>query len=122
MMFLRSKKAQLNDVTYIIIIFGILFLVAIALPYIQRDVISGGDYGTGYNSTITYNNPNVINQSSADINSSTSIISLGTVIISIVKMLFWFYGTLPLALEMFFIFLKIVGWILIYRLIRSGGG
>jgi hypothetical protein len=121
-MLFSNKRGQANDITYIIVIFGLLFIVAVILPFLQRDLISGSDYGTGIGTEINENNPYVINASKVDVNTASSIISMGTIIVSVGKMLFWYYGTLPLGLELFFVFIKIIGWLLIYRQIRSGGG
>ena len=118
-----SRKAQVNDVTYIIIIFFIMMAVAIALPYIQNGVISGSDYGTGTQGINSSSNAvPLINTSALEIDTTPNAIMGLSVFGSILKMLFWYYGSIPLILEIFFLILKSVFWILIYRQIRSGGG
>lgn len=132
-MLFNGRKSQLNDVTYIILIFIIMIAVASILPFLQRDLAP--DTQTVI---ITKNDINLINTNSTSVKPNDFEDSLdalggspadpagssviGDVVSSIAKMLFWYYGTLPLALELFFIFLKMIFWILIYRLIRSGGG
>jgi hypothetical protein len=118
MEFFSSKRAQVNNVTYVIIIFSILMTVAVALPYIQRDVLSGSGNTGHVNGSISQNNATGL--ISGPINSPIGFINIFG---SILKMLFWYYGTLPLALEVFFIGLKIIFWILLYRLfIPTTGG
>jgi len=116
-----NKKGQLNDVTYILMIFIVMITVAVALPFIQRDIISGSG-NSNFNSTVTANNPILVDSDDLSVVTPLSILGSLDIIASIGKMFFWYFGELPLILNMFFLILKTVFWVLIYRLIRSGGG
>lgn len=106
--------ANANDVTIIAGIFFIMFATALILPFVQVDF----DVGATENNATGLYSP----ESTTNINVASATISWFQVLVSLTKMFFWYFGNLPLWLNTFFIALKIIFYVLIYRQIRSGGG
>lgn len=106
----KSKKAQ-NDVSFIILIVTVFILVGTFLPFVNESF---------NNSVTTFNTEGLVTNTDDQIN--TDKVSATTVFFSIFSMFFWSFGALPIFLEIFFIIMRIILGVLIYRNVRSGGG
>jgi len=108
---LLQDKKGVNDVSILTIILFIFIGLGILLPFVN----------TGFNNDVTnYNTEGLDNSFDSD-TGETSITSIA-LLSSILKMFFWTFGDLPFWLDGFFIILRLIFWILLYRQVRSGSG
>ena len=107
-----------NDIGYILFIFILFVTLGIALPFINQDIAFNDDTEfSGNNYSNIYQGEDL-----GDISAVTASISLLNVVVSVASMFFWTFGALPVFLDAFFVIIRIIFALLIYRLLRSGGG
>lgn len=116
-LFNKSKKAQINDVVILGAIFFIFVGIGVFLPFLQVEYqVTGNATVNAVNTTVI--DPNTFN----DVTPLTANISILGIVFSVIKMFFWTFGDLPLWLDSIFVVIRITFAVLIYRLIRNGGG
>lgn len=104
---------RLNDVGIIIGIVSIFLAVGIALPYVNQAF--DGDQ------SINADIDGLSTQAGQDVENVSSINAF-TVLLSMLSMFFWTFGSLPFWLDAFFIILRLTLVITIARNIWIGGG
>jgi len=107
-----------NDVGIIAGIVIVFMMIGASLPFINES------FSEAYPVNTTSNDYDAIYEAEDpdNLNVATGTISMFSVVISIFSMFFWTFGALPIWLDLFFVFLRILLALLVYRLIRSGGG
>lgn len=108
-------QGGINDTVILFTLCSIFIILGTILPFLQRDLNS---------ETISLNNASALVTSTPqqDTNPVTQAFSWYSVPISIAKMFFWTFGDLPIWLDSLFLILRITLYVVIYRLIRNGGG
>ena len=107
-----------TDVGIIAGIVIIFMMIGTALPYINdslSDAYPTNSTSNNYNSIYEAENP-------SNLNVATGTISMFSIVVSVFSMFFWTFGALPMWLDLFFVFLRLMLALLVYRLIRSGSG
>ena len=104
---------MVNDISIIAVIITVFVLLGVLLPFINNDLtgVAGSNLSaTGLQDNVGEEVENV------------STISAFSVALSILKMFFWTFGTLPFWLDAIFVIFRILLAFIIARNIWIGGG
>jgi len=103
----------MSDTSWIAFLLILFIGLGWALPYINQSL--GEEYtgSQGFNESQMYEG--IVGKDETNINTVD-------IFASILKMFFWTFGALPILIDLFFVVLRILLIILVYRQIRSGGG
>jgi hypothetical protein len=103
----------MSDVRYILLITSMFVIIGSVLPFITDEF--GGNVDENRNFNITEMQTAVSGKDEDSVKTSDVMKSIGLMFV-------WTFGALPLFLELFFLIIRIILGILIYRQIRSGAG
>ena len=98
----------------ILLILVTFIMVGTLLPYINES-FGGGEYDTQQNINTTAMIDGVLDKDGESVKTTQILKSIGL-------MFFWTFGALPFFIDLFFIILRTLLVLVIYRQIRSGAG
>lgn len=100
--------AGVNDITIIGGILALLILVGAFLPFVQED----------FGATVTENDVEGIQGDASD----ATPVGAFQILVSVLDVVFWGFGSLPLWLNLIFLLLRIMVLLIIARNVWIGGG